>query len=331
MYREVALPVAQPTSGRTQETQATEGEVTTIIIMITIIEGQEEIDEIGSVLGAMIVGKSLCLVHDGLGVEGGIEHNVGASSRSPALIRVSCTYPIVIYKSTVTRAIRVHSCSVHTLMFFPPLDSTVVVDIPSNARAGGLSLLFRARTGSASALEQLKRDGVKVQVWTNAPVDNDHTDGKWGAYNFEAPAATPAKLDDSIASLPLPPPTRDNIVDEPHTLFLTLRLGALPQSQSETDFLVTYRLLYPNGEVKWLGYHGRDLRCVLKKTDPWLAPPTPASPSSGDVYRTFSTITMKEPWGCWAIGPRRSVQSCRSFRYPQGLTSYLSAQCEVPP
>jgi hypothetical protein len=195
-------------------------------------------------------------------------------------------------------------------MFFPPLDSTVVVDVPSNAQAGGLSLLFRARTGSASALEQLKRDGVKVQAWTNAPVDNDHAKGEWAGYEFEeAPAAPPAKLDHSIVPFPLPPPTEDNVIDEPHTLFLTLRLRPLPRHLMETDFLVTYRLLYPNGEVKWLGYHGRDLRCVLKKTDPWLASLAPANQSSGDVYRTFSTITMKEAWGCWAIGPRRSVQA----------------------
>jgi hypothetical protein len=194
-------------------------------------------------------------------------------------------------------------------MFFPPLDSTVVVDVPSNARAGGLSLLFRARTGSASALEQLNRDGVKVQAWTNAPVDNDRAEGGWAAYDFEeASAAPPAELDDSIVPSPLPPPTEDNVVDEPHTLFLTLRLRALPRYQMEADFLVTYRLLYPNGEIKWLGYPGRDLRCVLKKTDPWLAPPGTANQSSGDVYRTFSSITMKEPWGCWTIGPRRSVQ-----------------------
>jgi hypothetical protein len=195
-----------------------------------------------------------------------------------------------------------------TLMFFPPLDSTVVVDVPPNARSGGVSLLFRARTGSASALARLKRDGVKVQAWTNAPVDNDRGGGTWGAYNFEeAPAATPVKLDDSVVPFALPPPTEDNFVDEPHTLFLTLRLRALPQHQTEAEFLVTYRFLYPNGGIKWLGYQGRDLRCVLKKTDPWLAPRVTADQSSGNVYGIFSSITMKESWGCWAIGARRSV------------------------
>ena len=195
-------------------------------------------------------------------------------------------------------------------MFFPPLDSTVVVDVPPNARSGGVSLLFRARTGSASALEKLKRDGVKVQAWTNAPVDNDRAEGAWGAYNFEeAPAATPAKVDDPVVPFSLPPPTEDNFVDEPHTLYLTLRLRALPQHQAQADFLVTYRFLYPNGGVKWLGYQGRDLRCVLKKTDPWLASPMTADQSSGNVYRIFSSIIMRESWGCWAIGARRSVMT----------------------
>ncbi|KAH9050443.1 hypothetical protein EDB84DRAFT_374019 [Lactarius hengduanensis] len=200
-------------------------------------------------------------------------------------------------------------------MFFPPLDSTLVVDVPSNARAGGVSLLFRARTGSASALEQLKQDGVKVQAWTNAPVDGDHTEGEWGAYNFEeAPAAAPVNVGNkSVEPFPLPPPTEDNIVDEPYTLFLTLKLKALPRYQTEADFLVTYRLQYPSGEVKWLGYHGRDLRCVLKKTDPWLALPASANP--GSPSRLFSSVSMKEPWGCWAIGPR-SVKY-----YPKGVTT----------
>jgi hypothetical protein len=235
----------------------------------------------------------------------------------------SCTYStsLVFYNPPSHRAF--HSRSVHTPMFFPPLDSTVVLDVPSNARAGGLSLLFRACTGSASALEQLNRDGVKVQAWTNAPVDNGRAEGKWAAYDFEeASAAPPVGLDNPIVPSPLPPPTEDNVVDEPHTLFLTLRLRALPQYQTEADFLVTYRLLYPNGEIKWLGYSGRDLRCVLKRTDPWLAPPAAANQSSGDACRTFSSITMKEPWGCWAIGPRRSVQVIVRCD-PQGLTGFI--------
>ena len=191
-------------------------------------------------------------------------------------------------------------------MFFPPLDSTIVVDIPSNTRAGGVSLLFRARTGSAAAIEQLKRDGVKVQAWTNAPVDG-HTEGKWRGYDFEAPAAAPLHLGNSTP-FALPPPTEDNVVDEPYTLFLALKLRALPHYQTEAHFQVTYRLLYPSGKVNWRGSPGRDLRCVLKRIDPWLAPPSAsAHPSPDSQSRLFSSVSMKEPWGCWAIGPRRSV------------------------
>lgn len=206
-------------------------------------------------------------------------------------------------------------------MFFPPLDSTLVVDVPSNTRAGGVSLLFRARTGSASALEQLKQDGVKVQAWTNAPVDGDHAEGEWGGYDFEEAPAAPVDLGNSTP-FSLPPPTEDNVVDEPYTLFLTLKLRALPHYQTEADFLVTYRLLYPSGEVKWLGYHGRDLRCVLKRTDPWLAPPASAPSSPESQSRLFSSVSMKEPWGCWAIGPR-SVKYYRKGIATGGDSSFL--------
>ena len=192
-------------------------------------------------------------------------------------------------------------------MFFPPLDSTLIVDVPSNARAGGVSLLFKACTGSASAFEQLKQDGIKVQAWTNAPVDDDRSEGEWGAYNFEEAPAAAAMNAGNSTPFSLPPPTEDSVVDEPYTLFLTLKLRTLPRYQTEADFLVTYRLLYPSGEVKWLGYHGRDLHCVLKKTDPWLAPPASVHTSSGSQSRLFSSVSMKEPWGCWAIGPQRSV------------------------
>ncbi|KAI0257356.1 hypothetical protein BJV78DRAFT_1277896 [Lactifluus subvellereus] len=169
-------------------------------------------------------------------------------------------------------------------MFFPPLDSTVLVDVPSNARAGGVTLLFRARIGSASALEQLRRDRVKVQAYTNAPVDDDRAEGQWGAYNFEeALPMTPVKSDDGVVPFTLPPPAENNAVEEPFTLFLTLKLRDLPRQQTEADFQLTYRLLYPNGQVKWLGYYRRDLRCVLKKTDPWLAPPVKADQTSGSI------------------------------------------------
>ena len=311
MHYKVGFLVAQTTS-RKQQAQVMssapkkfgchrqiKGEYT--IIIVTIREGPGPTDEFVSI---MMAGEEQGLEDGGQGGGGEI-----IEAWKPRVCLVFNLHDVLLYvKSKTSCGPSTIPVPFTTLMFFPPLDSTVVIDVPPNARSGGVSLLFRARTGSASALEQLKRDGVKVQAWTNAPVDNGRAEGTWGAYNFEeAPAATLVKLDDSVVPFSLPPPTEDNFVDEPYTLFLTLRLRALPQQQTEADFLVTYRFLYPNGGVKWLGYQGRDLRCVLKKTDPWLAPPATVDQSSGNVYRIFSSITMKESWGCWAIGARRSV------------------------
>jgi len=274
----------------------TKGECTIIIVT----EGLEATDKVVSV---MIAGEEQGLEGGGPGGGGEIIEETW-EPRAVCLV-FNVHDPLLYFKSRPSGYIPIPFA---TPMFFPPLDSTVVVDVPPNPRSGGVSLLFRARTGSASALGRLKRDGVKVQAWTNAPVDNDRAGGTWGAYNFEeAPAATPVKLDDSVMPFSLPPPTEDKFVDEPHTLFLTLRLRALPQHQTEAEFLVTYRFLHPNGGIKWLGYQGRDLRCVLKKTDPWLAPRVTADQSSRNVYGIFSSINMKESWGCWAIGARRSV------------------------
>ena len=270
-----------------------------IIIVIRLIAIE---CKVVSTVSVMTAGVDQGLGDGGLG--GGGDENERKREYLEFSVRLTTFRDCILYS--------VHSSCPHslTLMFFPPLDSTVFVDVPSNVHAGGVSLLFRARTGSASALEQLKHDGVKVQAWTNAPVDDDRAEGEWGAYNFEeASVVNPVNSDDSIVPFSLPPPIEDNVLEEPYTLFLTLKLRPLPRYQTKTVFLLTYRLLYPNSKIKWLGYYRRDLHCVLKKTDPWLAPPVPPNQTSGSISRPFTSITMKEPWGCWAIGRRRSA-SC---------------------
>ncbi|KAI0067816.1 hypothetical protein BV25DRAFT_872175 [Artomyces pyxidatus] len=189
-------------------------------------------------------------------------------------------------------------------MFSPALNSSQTVDVPPSAKDGGVKLLFRARLGSADALAHLKRDGVQVQAWTNAPVVG-LAPGVWAAHTFgERPSARPPQVDD-VPLLELFTPA--DVEDEPHTLFLTLHLRPLPLGQAEAGFSLTYRLLYRSGEVRWLGAMGNDFRCVLRRSDPWLAPPAGDSEVvKGDV-RTFGTVAMKEGWGCWAIG-QGSVQ-----------------------
>jgi hypothetical protein len=59
--------------------------------------------------------------------------------------------------------------------------------------------------------------------------------------------------------------------------------------------------------------------------------PATADQHSGSVYRVFSSITMREPWGCWAIGPRRSVISLSIAACARQLTvDMLLASSTIP-
>ncbi|TFY50960.1 hypothetical protein EVG20_g11235 [Dentipellis fragilis] len=88
---------------------------------------------------------------------------------------------------------------------------------------------------------------------------------------------------------------------------------------AEARFSLTYRLVYADGHVHWLGSPGHDVVCVLKKADPWLvvrrgwerAAPTEGDEPSTEVWQhrelnegdiQFAQIRQTGNWGCWAIG-----------------------------
>ncbi|ETW87548.1 hypothetical protein HETIRDRAFT_437991, partial [Heterobasidion irregulare TC 32-1] len=216
--------------------------------------------------------------------------------------------------------------------FFPALGSTHTVPIPTPSASdndsrdkiregAGVQLVFRARLNREEALG-CQRDSVQLQAWTDAPVEGRGT-GEWAAYTFLQPDVDlPSHgLVDSEAA-PFVPSSDAVVEPEPEgqacwTLKLRLRRDALGEGESERRFLLTYRLLYPNGEVRWLGSPGHDVVCVLQRADPWLdvSDAWAVAPRDGgrdfeargqaeaDSHSVeFARVRQADRWGCWAIG-----------------------------
>ncbi|VDB99334.1 unnamed protein product [Peniophora sp. CBMAI 1063] len=181
--------------------------------------------------------------------------------------------------------------------FTPALGAAATIDLPSGSHSGGVHLCLRARLGTHAVASQLAREAVRVQAWTNAPVEGT-SDGQWAAYDF-APSSrrvTVAKENEFALDAP------EQADDDGNELTLTIRLKLRPLAPGtvSAEFAVTYRLTYPDGGVWWLGSQGHDARVLLRRADPWLS-----APGEQDVYsgegEIFRSVGMKEPWGCWAI------------------------------
>ncbi|KZV77575.1 hypothetical protein PENSPDRAFT_6094 [Peniophora sp. CONT] len=186
--------------------------------------------------------------------------------------------------------------------FTPALGAAATIDLPSGSHSGGVHLCLRARLGTPAVAAQLVREGVHVQAWTNAPVEGTN-DGEWAAYNF-APSvhrATVAK--DNEFALDAPEKADE---DDEFTLAIRLKLRPLAPGAVSAEFAVTYRLIYPDGGLWWLGSQGHDARVLLRRADPWLSASggQDVNNAEGEVFRS---VGMKEPWGCWAIPSTRTL------------------------
>jgi len=84
-------------------------------------------------------------------------------------------------------------------------------------------------------------------------VDDDRAEGTWGAYNFEeAPAAIPVKLDDSVVPFSLLLQQKTIRRTTPYIVLDTQTKSSTSDTKHRQIF-VTYRFLYPNGEVNGSG------------------------------------------------------------------------------
>ncbi|KAL1740758.1 hypothetical protein HDZ31DRAFT_85255 [Schizophyllum fasciatum] len=146
------------------------------------------------------------------------------------------------------------------IAFNPALGTTTRVAVPSLDGEAHMRLL--AVLDKKEYIE-LKKAGAIVQAWSDMP-GGGRCAGQWGELDFVEIDAGLAGDDEGALSLaPLDEPPA--AASTQHTLALPL---VVPLAGRAVEFAFTYRLLYPSGQVHWLGQFGKNGRLVVEREPP---------------------------------------------------------------
>src|ERR1700733_8829375 len=134
------------------------------------------------------------------------------------------------------------------ITFTPPLaNQTSLSILPAHSTA---TLNFTAILNSAYHA-QFIRDGAILQLWSDVRLETEEVQSTyWRAFDFQTPKY---QIAGSIIEVSLRTEGNTSQHDSP----LSLQL-CVPLSSRSYLFSFTYRLLYPTGEIKWLGQYERN-------------------------------------------------------------------------
>ncbi|KAJ4476690.1 hypothetical protein J3R30DRAFT_3704165 [Lentinula aciculospora] len=134
--------------------------------------------------------------------------------------------------------------------FIPAIDQVVDIAIPEWHTTGStVELRFSAVLGDEE-FQLFKKNGMKVQIWSDIPLGG-RNEGEWGEIDLHDITIDPSSDDSQIPLAAL-----DDGEDKPKNL-LSVVCSVLFSGNSK-HFSFTYRVVYPSGEVKWLGHFGRN-------------------------------------------------------------------------
>ncbi|KAH9947695.1 hypothetical protein B0H21DRAFT_821697 [Amylocystis lapponica] len=155
------------------------------------------------------------------------------------------------------------------LTFSPALDAfTPIKLIPQPGFAQ--DLIFKATFSSRAAHDQARREGVRVEMWTDLPVAGRAL-GEWGALAFQmldhASVAREEADSDRVLEMSSQDQQSGSAADE-QALHVTLPLALC--DRAPTKFSYTYRLVYPSGSVRWLGQYGQNGVIIVERGYPGL-------------------------------------------------------------
>ncbi|OBZ79726.1 hypothetical protein A0H81_00506 [Grifola frondosa] len=227
------------------------------------------------------------------------------------------------------------------LRFSPAIGETTAIAVPpSQVRNAGWSqtLLFRATFDSRDSYDKACVDGIAVEMWTDLPVDG-RAKGEWGALGFsKVRPEVKHEPGSSQTSLSLLAPEDEGTHErEENTFYAEVPIRF--DDCATTEFSFTYRLVYPSGEIKWLGefghngvliitqglhgislsngWHVRDGAYVLEKD------------ASEDV-EVVGQLNTELGWSSWSFKEDSWPTLSRSFRTSSSLSIILLPRARGP-
>ncbi|KIY71118.1 hypothetical protein CYLTODRAFT_487488 [Cylindrobasidium torrendii FP15055 ss-10] len=126
------------------------------------------------------------------------------------------------------------------ISFSPVLDEVVRLPVPLDATS--IRLSFTA-VMFVYEYRQFDRQGAQLQLWSDI-------DGSWGELDFEAP-----DIDEN--------PSSHGDDFEQVVLRLTVDASLKPRTRT---FSFTYRILYPTGEVRWMGQADKNGAFLIRRS-----------------------------------------------------------------
>ncbi|KAF9073809.1 hypothetical protein BDP27DRAFT_266941 [Rhodocollybia butyracea] len=188
-----------------------------------------------------------------------------------------------------------------SLKLIPAIDEAVLIAVPEwHTTSSSVELRFSAVLDD-DELQQLKKDGVKVQVWSDIPAGG-RTEGDWGEIELHE-VVSDGSSDVSLVTL-----GDDNNLN-------TFLSAVCSVPYPSKDFSFTYRLVYPSGHVQWLGYFGRNGTIHFERTssdisgvvfgEGWTTMRAPFTWNTrGRLVEDVPIVRLVSPeeWTIWSLG-----------------------------
>ena len=192
------------------------------------------------------------------------------------------------------------------LTFTPALGEETVLKVApvASGRPASQSVLFKVTFEDRDALLKARTDGVKVEVWSDIPVDG-RSYGEWGALPFSELGTTSVPQGAPSFSLTSDAKEGDDASQE-NSLYVHIR--APFHEHIGAHFHFTYRLVFPTGEIKWLGEFGRNGELVIEQGLPGVDLREGWNISDDGTYRTHAFpgdrvlgyLADPRAWSCWS-------------------------------